>query len=203
MLVKDRQEEKEVQQEETAEDQTYKPMEDDQEDGHVQVRISKTNNVEKEEEAKIQGVTKVLEISRAKINIDEHYQCKCDKVVELMQQMNRYGIPPNKEDIEDIKVFEESPSFVPLSNTDSQTEIVNKCLEGYLQIYTSDKQGKWMRWLHLVEYWCPTAKDTLQEIQDIIKILKDNLSTIRNRMKQMTNKKRVEQIFIKGDMVFV
>eukprot|EP01018_Ginkgo_biloba_P037500 Gb_11387 [translate_table: standard] len=39
MLVKDRQEEKEAQQEETAEDQTYKPMEDDQEDGHVQSKF--------------------------------------------------------------------------------------------------------------------------------------------------------------------
>eukprot|EP01018_Ginkgo_biloba_P028365 Gb_34252 [translate_table: standard] len=74
ILVKDRQEEKEDQQEETIEDQTYKPMEDDQEYGHAQVRIRKTNNMEIEEEAKIQGVAEVIEISRDKINIDEHFQ---------------------------------------------------------------------------------------------------------------------------------
>eukprot|EP01018_Ginkgo_biloba_P002510 Gb_23583 [translate_table: standard] len=129
LLVKDRQEEKEAQQEEIVEDQTYKPMEDDQEDGHVQVRISKINNVEKEEEAKIQVVVEVLEISRSKLNIDEHCQHKSDKVAELMQQTNRDGIPPNKEDIEDIEVFEESPSFGPLSKVGNMEQAEALVLE--------------------------------------------------------------------------
>ena len=128
-----------------------------------------------------------------------------------------------------------SSSYHP--QTDGQTEIVNKCLEGYLRTYTSDKQGKWTRWLHLAKYWynttyhmsagmspfkalygydppsifdlvlcesrCPAARDTLQEMQDIVKSLKDNLSTARNRMKQMADKKRVERRFTEGDMVFV
>eukprot|EP01018_Ginkgo_biloba_P001286 Gb_23099 [translate_table: standard] len=67
--------------------------------------------MEKEEEAKIQGVPEVLEILRAKLNTDECCQCKSDEVVELIQETNQDGIPPNKEDIEDIEVFEESPSF--------------------------------------------------------------------------------------------
>eukprot|EP01018_Ginkgo_biloba_P012079 Gb_05600 [translate_table: standard] len=81
----------------------------------ITIRISETNNAEKEAEAKIQGVAKVLEILRAKLNIDERCQCKSDEVAELMQQMNRDGIPPDKEDIEDIEVFDESPSLGPLS----------------------------------------------------------------------------------------
>lgn len=121
--------------------------------------------------------------------------------------------------------------------TDDQTKIVNKCLEGYLRTYTRDKQGKWTRWLHLAKYWyntthhmsagmspfkalygydppsifdlalhesrCPTSRGTLQEMQDIVKSLKDNLSTTRNRMKQMVDKKRVERSFTEGDMIFV
>eukprot|EP01018_Ginkgo_biloba_P023989 Gb_25748 [translate_table: standard] len=129
MLVKDRQEEKKAQQEQITEDQTCKPMEDDQEYGHVQVRISKTNNVEKEEETKIQLVVEVLEISRAKLNIDEHYQRKSDEVAKLMQEMNRDGIPPKKEDIEDIKVFEESPSFGPSSKVGNMEQVEALVLE--------------------------------------------------------------------------
>eukprot|EP01018_Ginkgo_biloba_P031890 Gb_12695 [translate_table: standard] len=72
-------------------------MEDDQEDHHVQVRINKINKVEKEAEVKIQGVIRVLEISRAKPNTNERGQCKSDKVAELMQQTNQASIPPHKE----------------------------------------------------------------------------------------------------------
>eukprot|EP01018_Ginkgo_biloba_P006258 Gb_32988 [translate_table: standard] len=108
--------------------------------------------------------------------------------------------------------FNMSSAYHP--QIDGQTEIMNKCLEGYLRTYTSDKQGKWTRWLHLAEYWynttyhmsagmspfkalygydpplifdiilresrCPATRDTLQEMQDIIKSLKDNLSMARN-----------------------
>eukprot|EP01018_Ginkgo_biloba_P007364 Gb_00477 [translate_table: standard] len=141
LLVKDRQEEKEAQQEEITEDQTYKPMEDDQEDGHVQVRTSKTNNVE-EEEAKIQVVAEVLEISRAKLNIDEHCQHKSNEVAESMQQTNRDGIPPNKEDIEYIEVFEESPSFGPLSKVDSITVMTTIGLAKIKDLFQRDGRGE-------------------------------------------------------------
>ena len=32
---------------------------------------------------------------------------------------------------------------------DGQTEIVNKCLEGYLRCFAYDKQTKWVKWLSL------------------------------------------------------
>eukprot|EP01018_Ginkgo_biloba_P028369 Gb_31738 [translate_table: standard] len=85
--------------------------------------------MEKEEEAEIQVVVEVLEISRAKLNIDEYCQRKSDEVAELMQQTNRDGIPPNKEDIEDIEVFEESPSFGPLSKVDNMEQVEALLLE--------------------------------------------------------------------------
>ena len=36
--------------------------------------------------------------------------------------------------------------------TDGQTEIVNKWLEGYLHNYVSGQQRAWLKWLHLGEY---------------------------------------------------
>jgi hypothetical protein len=38
-----------------------------------------------------------------------------------------------------------SSSYHPQS--DGQTEIVNKCLEGYLRFFVSDKQTQWFKWL--------------------------------------------------------
>eukprot|EP00253_Pinus_taeda_P034192 PITA_34192 len=43
-----------------------------------------------------------------------------------------------------------STSYHP--ETDRQTEIVNKWLEGYLRNYVSGQQRAWLKWLHLGEY---------------------------------------------------
>ena len=43
-----------------------------------------------------------------------------------------------------------STSYHP--ETDGQTEIVNKWLEGYLHNYVSGQQRVWLKWLHLGEY---------------------------------------------------
>jgi len=44
--------------------------------------------------------------------------------------------------------------------TDGQTEVVNKCLEGYLRMYTGDKQKLWVKWLPLAEWWYNTIYHT-------------------------------------------
>jgi hypothetical protein len=44
--------------------------------------------------------------------------------------------------------------------TNGQTEIVNKCLEGYLHCYSSDKQSQWVKWLPLAEWWYNTTYHT-------------------------------------------
>jgi hypothetical protein len=43
-----------------------------------------------------------------------------------------------------------STSYHPQTN--GQTEIVNKWIEGYLCNYVSGQQRKWIKWLHLGEY---------------------------------------------------
>jgi hypothetical protein len=48
-----------------------------------------------------------------------------------------------------------SSSYHPQSN--GQTEVVNKCLEGYLRCFTSDKQSHWVDWLPLAEWWYNTS----------------------------------------------
>ena len=35
---------------------------------------------------------------------------------------------------------------------DGKIEIVNKCLEGYIRCFASDKQIQWVKWLSLVEW---------------------------------------------------
>jgi hypothetical protein len=43
---------------------------------------------------------------------------------------------------------------------DGKTEIVNKCLEGYLYCFVSDKQTQWFKWLPLAEWWYNTSFHT-------------------------------------------
>ena len=40
--------------------------------------------------------------------------------------------------------------------TDGQTEAVNKCLEGYLRCYVTDKQQQWIKWVHMEKWWYNT-----------------------------------------------
>ncbi|KAL9416570.1 hypothetical protein AB3S75_039709 [Citrus x aurantiifolia] len=41
--------------------------------------------------------------------------------------------------------------------TDSQTEIVNKCLEQYLRSMIGVKPKEWSKWLPLTEWWYDTS----------------------------------------------
>ena len=44
--------------------------------------------------------------------------------------------------------------------SDGQTKIVNKCLEGYLRFFVFDKKTQWVKWLPLVEWWYNTSFHT-------------------------------------------
>ena len=43
---------------------------------------------------------------------------------------------------------------------DGKKDILNKCLEGYLQCFVADKQIEWVKWLPLAEWWYNTSFHT-------------------------------------------
>jgi hypothetical protein len=128
-----------------------------------------------------------------------------------------------------------SSSYHPQS--DGQTEIVNKCLEGYLRCFVFDKQTQWLKWLPLAEWWYNTSfhtatkmtpfmalygyhppsitsslkekskvqavEDHIENQQQILQILKDNLTMAQNHMKQQADQHRSERSFEVGDWVFL
>ena len=125
----------------------------------------------------------------------------------------------------------DSSSYHPQS--DGQTEIVNKCLEGYLHCFVSDKQTQWVKWLTLAEWWYNTSfhmatkmspfmvlygyhppsircqskvqavEENIENQQQVLQLLKDNLTLAQNRMKQQAYQHRSEISFEVGDWVFL
>ncbi len=47
---------------------------------------------------------------------------------------------------------------------DGKIEILNKCLEGYLHFFVSNKQKQWVKWLPLVEWWYSTSFHTTTKV---------------------------------------
>jgi hypothetical protein len=124
-----------------------------------------------------------------------------------------------------------SSSYHPQS--DGQTEIVNKCLEGYLHCFVSDKQTQWFKWLPLAEWWYNTSfhiatkmtpfmalygyhppsitsslkekskvqavEDHIEHQQQVLQILKDNLTMAQNCMKQQADQHRSESYHPQGE----
>jgi hypothetical protein len=118
-----------------------------------------------------------------------------------------------------------STSYHP--QTDGQTEVVNRCLENYLRCFAGDKPKEWTRWLPWAEWWynttCHSATKMipfeavyglpppivdqvdrfLQDRTQILRLLKDNLTTTQSRMKHQADKHRSEREFSIGDWVFL
>ena len=53
-------------------------------------------------------------------------------------------------------------SYHPQSN--GQNEIVDKCLEGYLHCFVSDKQTQWVKRLPLAKWWYNTSFHTVAKM---------------------------------------
>ena len=114
---------------------------------------------------------------------------------------------------------------------DGKTEIMNKCLEGYLHCFVSDKQTQWVKWLTLAEWWYNTSlhmaakmspfmalygyhppsitpslryqskvqvEEHIENQQQVLRLLKDNLTMAQNQMKQQANQHRSERSFEVG-----
>jgi hypothetical protein len=83
-----------------------------------------------------------------------------------------------------------SSSYHPQS--DGQTEIVKKCLEGYLRCYVSDKQTQWFKWLPLAEWWYNTSFHTATKMTPFMAFYGYHPPSITSYLKEKSKVQAVE-----------
>lgn len=156
-----------------------------------------------------------------------------------------HGVPKNIVSDRDIKFLSTfwqevfrmcgtvlTPSTSYHLQTDGQTKIVNKWLEGYLCNYVSEQQKVWVRWLHLGEYCynssyhmsirmspfmaqygyeAPNFVDLVfgdssaPQAKDMVRQCQDVLKALiaQNQQKFYVDHQQVERTFEVGDMVYL
>jgi transposase InsO family protein len=83
-----------------------------------------------------------------------------------------------------------SSSYHPQS--DGQTKIVNKCLEGYLRFFVSDKQTQWFKWLPLAEWWYNTSFHTATKMTPFMALYGCHPPSITSSLKEKSKVQAVE-----------
>jgi hypothetical protein len=83
-----------------------------------------------------------------------------------------------------------SSSYHPQS--DGQIEIVNKCLEGYLCCFVSDKQTQWFKWLPLAEWWYNTSFHTTTKMTPFMALYGYHPPSITSSLKEKSKVQAVE-----------
>ena len=83
-----------------------------------------------------------------------------------------------------------SSSYHPQS--DGQTEIVNKCLEGYLRCFVSDKQTQWVKWLPLAEWWYNTSFHTAAKMTPFMALYGYHPPSITSSLRENSKVQAVE-----------
>ncbi|KAH9291972.1 hypothetical protein KI387_042837 [Taxus chinensis] len=84
-----------------------------------------------------------------------------------------------------------SSSYHP--QTDGQTEVVNKCLEGYLRCFVSDKQERWIKWLPLAEWWYNTSFHTSSQMTPFLALYGYHPPSITSSLRVQTKVRDVEE----------
>ncbi|GKC84187.1 putative mitochondrial protein [Tanacetum coccineum] len=93
--------------------------------------------------------------------------------------------------------------------TDGQTEVVNRCLEGYLRCMTGEYPKEWLKWLSLAELWYNSNFHTsiqttpFEFVYGIPPPIHVPYLGAQNRMKQQADKGRSERQFEEGDWVLL
>eukprot|EP00253_Pinus_taeda_P033714 PITA_33714 len=83
-----------------------------------------------------------------------------------------------------------SSSYHPQS--DGQTEIVNKCLEGYPRCFVSDKQTQWVKWLPLAEWWYNTSFHTTTKMTPLMALYGYHPPSITSYLRENSKVQAVE-----------
>ena len=81
-------------------------------------------------------------------------------------------------------------SYHPQSN--GQTEIVNKCLEGYLHCFVCDKQTQWVKWLPLAEWWYNTSFHTAAKMTTFMALYGYHPPSITSSLRENSKVQAVE-----------
>eukprot|EP00253_Pinus_taeda_P018408 PITA_18408 len=75
---------------------------------------------------------------------------------------------------------------------DGKTKIVNKCLEGYLHCFVSDKQTKWIKWLPLAEWWYNTSFHTAAKMTPFMALYGHHPPSITSYLRENSKVQAVE-----------
>ena len=83
-----------------------------------------------------------------------------------------------------------SSSYHPQS--DGQTEIVNKCLEGYLCCFVSENITQWVKWLPLAEWWYNTSFHTTVKMTPFMALYGYHPPSITSYLREISKVQVVE-----------
>jgi hypothetical protein len=81
-------------------------------------------------------------------------------------------------------------SYHPQSN--GQTEIVNKFMEGYLHFFVSNKKTQWFKWLPLEEWWYNTSFHTATKLTPFMALYGYHPPSITSSLKEKSKVQAVE-----------
>jgi hypothetical protein len=81
-------------------------------------------------------------------------------------------------------------SYHPQS--DGKIDIVNKCLEGYLRCFVSDKQTQWFKWSPLEEWWYNTSFHTATKMTPFMAPYGYHPPSITSSLKEKSKVQAVE-----------
>jgi hypothetical protein len=83
-----------------------------------------------------------------------------------------------------------SSSYHPQS--DGKTKIVNKCMDGYLCFFVSNKQAQWFKWLPLAEWWYSTSFRTAIKMTPFMALYGYHPPSITSSLKEKSKVQAVE-----------
>ena len=89
-----------------------------------------------------------------------------------------------------VTKIDHSSSYHPQSV--GKTEIVNKCLEGYICFFVSNKQKHWVKWLPLAEWWYNTSFHNVEKMTQFMALYGYHLVPITSYLRENYKVQSVE-----------